>query len=93
MRKRVEELAAGGVGDFSVLKHLGEWQPEDWDAMIGQVVFDMALVEDIAFAVLSDEEDACWMGWGGLVVGVKGCAEACSETCNGSVFWKVGWIL
>jgi hypothetical protein len=40
----------------------------------------VALVKDVALAVLGDEEDAGWVAEGGLAVGAEGSGQAGGET-------------
>jgi hypothetical protein len=57
---------------------LGEGEAEDGDGFavrgggLLEGVFEMALVEDVALAVLDEEEDAGWVVEGGFAVGVEG---------------------
>jgi hypothetical protein len=55
---------------------LGEGKAEDSGAAAGDGVFEVALVKDVALAVLDEEDNAGWVAAGGRAVGVIGGFEA-----------------
>lgn len=83
VREAVEELSArGGRGDGGVGEDLGEGEAEDGDRVGFQGVFQVALVKDVALAVLDEEDDAGGVSEGGFTVGVEGSSKAgCQAFC------------
>lgn len=78
MRGVVEELAGGAEG--GVRGEGGEGEAEDGGRGLRvQGVFEVALVEDVAFGGLDEEEDAGGVGEGGGAVGGVGGGEAGGE--------------
>jgi hypothetical protein len=79
----VEELAARGVrGEGGVGEDLGERKTEDGDGLWARGlhgVFEVALVKDVALAVLDQKDDASRMAKGGFAIGVEGGSQAGSE--------------
>lgn len=73
MGEVVEELAARrGRGDGGVGEYLREGEAEDGDGVGLEGVFEVALVEDVALAVLDQEDDAGGVAEVGFAVGVEG---------------------
>lgn len=99
MREVVEQLAArGGRVDGGVGEDLREGEAEDGDRVGLEGVFEVALVEDVALAVLDKEEDAGGVAESGFAVGVVGSAEASREALGAFVGWELegglrNWLL
>ncbi len=73
-------------------EELGEGEAEDGDGLRAgglHGVFEVALVEDVAFAVLDEEDDAGWVAEGGFAVGVEGGGKAGGEAVRASVGGKL----
>lgn len=76
----VEQLAFWAIGDGGVGEHLVEGEPEDRDGRLGlgDLVLEVALVEDITLAGLNEEDDAFRMAELRVRVGVVGGLDPCS---------------
>ncbi len=93
MGRVVEELAAWGGGrEGGVGEELGEGEAEDGDGLRAgglNGVFEVALVEDVALAVLDEEDDAGWVAEGGFAVGVESGGQAGGQAVRASVGGKI----
>jgi hypothetical protein len=86
----VEELAArGGGGNGGVGEDLREGEAEDGDGVDLEGVFEVALVEDVALAVLNEEEDAGRVAKGGFAISMEGGTEAGREPFGALVGWEL----
>ena len=69
-------------------EELGEGEAEDRDGLRAgglHGVFEVALVEDVALAILDEEDDTSWVAEGGCAVGVEGSSQAGGEAVRASV--------
>jgi hypothetical protein len=75
----VEQLAFWAIGNAGVGEHLVEGEPEDGDGRLGlgDLVLEVALVEDVALSGLNEEDDAFRMAELRVRVGVVGGLNSC----------------
>lgn len=95
LRWRVQELAALAVGDLGVLEDLGEGQPKHGDGLRRgrDLVLEMLLVEDVALAVLGQEDDALAAATRGLAVRRVRLHDALREALGAVVVGQRGGAL
>lgn len=74
-----------------MIEDFAEGETEDGDGGVGhfELVLEVALVEDVPFSVLNEEEDTTLLGGAGLGVGFKGCAKSLCKTLRTRVFRQV----
>lgn len=77
----VQQLALGRVGDAGVLLDGREGEPEDGHlgGDLGEAVLEVALVEDVALAILDEEQDAVGVAELRGGVRVEGHFDACGK--------------
>lgn len=75
----IKQLALGCIGNCGLSQNLVKGKSEDWDGRfgLGDLVLEMALVEDIALPWLDEEDDAFGVAKLRVGIGTVRCLDSC----------------